>query len=184
MAALPTRSNAEAHLYMELHPCERCGGIELAQGSSVILVDGELATRHAGDCTRCGAAREFVFRLPEQEPFPDEEEPSFGDDQPSEIIDAGEWLWLADLIAQATPAGTGDLTEEDRHQARFDLRTAAAAVAEAIKFVPPDAEAVPAESLWSSRGRAVYQDEPGRFRLPRLQAARRSLRDLADSIVA
>jgi hypothetical protein len=146
----------------------------------VIVAEGDLASRYAGPCPRCGTPREFIFRIPEDVLFPDAEEPVFGDDRPSELIDAGEWLWLADLIARNTPAEPEDgMTAQELREARVDLRTAAAAVGEAVKFVPPDADAVPAEALWSDRGRAVFEDEPGRFRRARLEVVQRTYRELA-----
>jgi hypothetical protein len=181
MALRLARTNAEAHLYMELHPCENCGETEFAPASSVIVVDGDLASRYTGPCPRCAAPREFVFRIPEEVIFPDIEEPVFGDDSPSVLIDAGEWLWLADLIARSVPAEPADgMPVEDRRQVRIDLRTAAAAVSEAAKFVPPDADRVPADAIWTERGRAVYAAEPGRFGRRRLEVVQGTYRRLAD----
>jgi hypothetical protein len=181
MALRLARTSAEAHLYMELHPCETCGETEFHPGSSVLLAEGDLVSRYAGPCPRCGIPREFTFRIPEEIIFPDEDEPTFGDEQPSELIDAGEWLWVADLIARNTPAEPEDgMTGAERRQAFIDLRTAAAIVGEAAKFVPPDGDAVPAAAVWSERGRAVYEDEPGRFRRMRLEVVQRTYRELAE----
>ncbi|GAA0901767.1 hypothetical protein [Virgisporangium aurantiacum] len=175
------RTNAEAHLYMELNPCENCGEREFEPTDTIILAEGDLASRYSGTCPRCGVYREFVFRLPDEVIIPDPEEPVFGDDSPSTLIDAGEWLWIADLIARSTPAEPEDgMTPADRQQIRLELRTAAAAVGEAAKFVPPGADTVPADAVWSPRGRAVYDDEPGRFRLSRLQVVQRTYRNIAD----
>jgi hypothetical protein len=175
------RTNAEAHLYMELNPCDNCGETEFQPNSSVIVAEGDLASRYAGPCPRCGFQREFVFRIPEEVIFPDPEEPTFGDDEPSALIDPGEWLWVADLIARSVPAEPEDgMSSDDRRQVRIDLRTAAAAVAEALKFAPPGSDAVPADAIWSPRGRALYDDEPGRFRKRRLDVVRQTYRRLAD----
>src|SRR5262245_59929661 len=153
MPILRARSKAEAHLYMELNPCEVCGELDVAAGSSISEVDGRLVTRFAGPCPGCGTAREFAFGLPAEEPFPDEDEPAFGDEQPSGLVDAGEWLWVADLVGAAIPADSMGMSLEESAQARFDLRIAAVAVAEAAKFLPGQADAVPAEALWTDRGR-------------------------------
>jgi len=175
------RTNAEAHLYMELNPCDNCGESEFTPDHSVIVAEGDLASRYAGACPRCGASREFVFRIPEDVIFPDPDEPVFGDDQPSVLIDAGEWLWVADLIARSVPAEPGDdMNGDERHTVATDLRTAAAAVGEAAKFIPAGAETVPADRIWSARGRAVYEDEPGRFRKIRLDAVQRTYREVAE----
>jgi hypothetical protein len=180
MALRLARTNAEAHIYMEMSPCGACGEHELVPDHGVIEVDGDLASRYTGRCPRCDAAREFVFRIPEQVIFPDEEEPVFGDERPSELLDAGQWLWLADLIARNTAAEpTEDMHPEQRRQSRIDLLTAAAAVDEALKFVPARADAVPPDALWSETGRDVYEREPGRFRRRRLGVVHQTYRDLA-----
>ena len=181
MAIRLARTNAEAHLYMELSQCENCGEREFEPASSVVFVDGDLASRYTGECPRCGIHREFVFRIPEEIIIPDPEEPVFGDDRPSQLIDAGEWMWVADLIARSAPAEPEDgMSDDDRRQARIALRTAGAAVGEAAKFVPPGADAVPSDAVWSDRGRAVFQEEPGRFGVRRLGVVQGTYRRLAD----
>src|SRR4051794_6907582 len=64
MTRLHARSNAEAHLYMDLHPCA-CGAVEFDRQSSVISDGGALCSRYAGPCRRCGTPRVFAFELPE-----------------------------------------------------------------------------------------------------------------------
>lgn len=180
MALRLARTNAEAHLYMEMNPCEVCGEREFVPDHGVIEVDGDLASQYVGGCPRCGTRREFVFRIPEDVIFPDEEDPVFGDERPSELLDAGQWLWLADLIARGTAAEPApEMTPEQRRQTRLDLLTAAAATAEAAKFVPAGSEAVPEEALWSETGRAIYHAEPGRFGRRRLDVVERTYRDLS-----
>jgi hypothetical protein len=183
MSLLSPRSVAEAQLYMELDPCRQCGAMWQIPAGSTVLVEGELASRYAGPCPDCGSGREFVFRLPDSERFPDEEEPSFGDGR-SELVDAGEWLWVADMIGHSVPAEPAGVAPEQREQARFDLRAAAAAVSEAMKFIPAGAEMVPPEALWSERGLGVYRAEPGRFRRARLELARCTYREFAERFTA
>src|SRR4051812_31162509 len=98
------RSSAEAHLYMQLQHCEVCGETAYDPNTSVITVEGQLASRYSGRCPNCGTLREFTFLLPDEVLFPDEEEPEFGDDRPSELLDPGDWLWLADLFGRSAPA--------------------------------------------------------------------------------
>ncbi|GAA2593585.1 hypothetical protein GCM10010399_25250 [Dactylosporangium fulvum] len=179
MALRLARTSAEAHLYMELHPCDACGEQQFEPADSVIEVDGDLASRYAGPCPGCGAAREFVFRLPQQIIMPSDDDPRFGDNRPSELLDAAEWLWVADVIASGVPPDQAGLTGEERRLARIDLLTAASALSEVLKFAPEGADAVPADAVWSSRGSEIYTVEPGRFRRARLEVVRQTYLDLA-----
>ncbi|MGX7674411.1 hypothetical protein [Plantactinospora sp. DSM 117369] len=179
MALRLARTSAEAHLYMELHPCESCGESGFEPASSVVEAEGDLASRYTGSCPSCGTAREFTFRIPDEILLPGDEDLRFGDDRPSELLDAGEWLWLADALARGAPAQPSGVGAEDRQSARIDLLTAASALSEVLKFVPAGADAVPAEALWSGRGREIYAAGPGRFRRLRLEAVRDTYRDIA-----
>ena len=174
------RTNAEAHLYMDLHPCA-CGEIRFPRTSSVITTpDGDLASRYTGTCPKDGAEREFVFRLPERvTPPPPDGAVEYGGSQPSELIDPGEWLAVADAYARSVPADTATLAADGLVTARSMLVHAAAAVDEVLKFIPADADQVPADAFVTDRGRAAYTKEPGRFRRPRLEAVRDTYRSIA-----
>lgn len=170
------RSSLEAHLYMDLHPCA-CGGVQFDRGSTLAqLPSGELVRRYAGRCAQCGAERRFEFRLPDQPLEPGPGEVRYGDDHPSELLDAGEWLWVADTYARTVPAQPHLLAEPGREQARIRLASAAAAMDEAIRLIPPGADSVPAGAIRSQVGATLYQREPGRFRAARLAAVRDAYR--------
>jgi hypothetical protein len=173
------RTASEAHLFMDLHECDVCGEAEFERNFAVVMIGGELCSRYTGTCPECGNPREFTFRLPEQTPIPDPAEPSFGGERPSELLDAGEWLWVADGIAAGTPAEPAGMDAGQRQRACYDLLTAAAAVAEARKFVAFGADAVPVEALWSQTGRAVHEADADRFGRQRLELLENILRDLA-----
>jgi hypothetical protein len=157
---------------MDLTACE-CGQTRFTRtGAVVALLGGVLGRRYSGLCERCGMPCEFVFRL-------DDEEPRggpirYGGDHPSELIDAGEWLWIADRYARAVPAVPHRLTGPDRGQARTRL---AAAIDEMLKFAPASAVRAPPDAIWTALGRSVYDREPGRFHVGRLDAVRTSYRD-------
>lgn len=157
-APLLARTPAEAHLYMDLHPCS-CGEHRFPrQHATAFDVDNETLSRYSGACARCGAPRRFVFRGPQWPLPPDPSGVTYGADDPSQLLDAGEWLEVA-----------------DRHAARGtrrDLAVAAAAVTEVLKFVPPGDDRVPLGGFRTDRGRAVYAAEPGRFSVARLRAVR------------
>ncbi|MEJ3743603.1 hypothetical protein WEI85_09970 [Actinomycetes bacterium KLBMP 9797] len=164
MAAPLARTHEEAHLYMELHPCPACGEPEFDAASAVRETDAGWLVRYAGVCVQCGRARAFEFRQPDEMRPPAEGAWASGA-EPSELLDAGEWLFVADTYASA-PAGA------DSGASIVDLRSAAAALDEVLKFLPDGAAALPDEAFWSARGRAVRAAEPGRFSRVRLLAAR------------
>ncbi|MFC6083136.1 hypothetical protein [Sphaerisporangium aureirubrum] len=166
------RTRDEAHLYLDLHPCAACGSVEVSWEDALVNAGGVAATRYSGVCPGCGAARRYEFGLPEREVVAPGF-PVFGGAEPSRLLDAGEWLWVADLTAGNVPSG-------DRGAARQALVVAVAAVEEVVKFVPPGADRVPDEAFWSDRGRRVRAAEPGRFQVDRLLVVRDTYRDLGE----
>ncbi|MEH1130500.1 hypothetical protein [Micromonospora sp. CPCC 206061] len=172
MALLLERSVEEAHLYMAMHPCDVCGESEFECRSAVIMAEGDLASRYEGECDGCGTAREFVFRLPETVSLPGQRL-RFGGPEPSELLDAGEWLWVAGNFAAIEPLGDlAELTVEDLAAARADLGGAVAAMDEVLKFLPAGAEEPPDEAFWSEHGKRVRAERPGDLRRERLEARR------------
>jgi hypothetical protein len=165
------RTRDEALLYLELHPCEDCGAAETDwQYGLTEDDDGGLAGSYAAACPGCGAEREYLFGLPEREAAGDW--PNFGGPEPSEVVDAGQWLEIADLNAGAVP-------ENDTAAANRALSVARAAVEEVIKFVPEGRTEVPEDAFWTDASRRVRDSEPGRFRLDRLMMVRDTYRTLA-----
>jgi hypothetical protein len=165
------RTRDEAHLYLDLHPCDVCASVDTTWDDGLVSADGDLASRYTGTCPGCGTEREFMFGLPERETT-GARFPAFGGAEPSELLDAGEWLWVADLAAGNVPA-------DDSREARQALTIAMAAVEEVVKFIPPGQDEVPEKAFWSDRGWTVRQAEPGRFRLDRLLVVRDTYRTLA-----
>jgi hypothetical protein len=168
------RTRDEAHLYMDLHPCAECGSNEVTWKHAVVDAGGELGSAYFGTCPVCNTRRDFVFRLPEREYFAGYF-PNFGDAEPSQLLDAGEWLWIADRAAGNAPAG--DPVGERR---ALDLATRA--VAEVIKFIPDGQQQVPDSAFWSRRGWEVRNAEPGRFSRGRLEVVRDTYRELASTV--
>jgi hypothetical protein len=179
------RSTAEAYLYMARQPCEACGttGFLSARSASEI-VDGVLTRRYEGTCERCGAAREFVFRVPDGPSAAVTVEQGFGDSRPSELLDPGEWLEMADGILAAIPASPVGLTDAQRREAYADLEAGAAALEEVLKFVPAGADSVSPFAFWTERGRRFSLDSRWRFNaeglrdsLAQVRAAQQSFSD-------
>ncbi|PZS31301.1 MAG: hypothetical protein DLM59_10075 [Pseudonocardiales bacterium] len=173
--ALPVvRTRDEAHLYLDLHPCEHCDSIDVTWEQAVVSVDGELASEYAGQCPGCGAERDYVFALPERETL-SPEWPNFGGPEPSQLLDAGEWLWVAELSAGNAPPG-------DPARERQALAIATRAVAEVVKFIPAGEEVVPDTAFWSARGRELRDAEPGRFNRGRLLVVQETYDRLAGQV--
>jgi hypothetical protein len=142
---------------MDLHPCERCGSVRTPWESGLTFVRGEPARNYYGACGKCGRSRSFLFRSPDPRELPPASGlVTFGGPAPSTPIDAGEWLWVADLTASRVPAN-------DPAGARQALSIATAAMKEILKFIPDGAPRVPDEGFWSARGREMRAAEPARF---------------------
>lgn len=165
MAFAVARTSDEAHLYVELTPCEDCGALTTEWSQGLTSVDGSLTTSFVGACPGCGIGREFLFGLPAVETPPG----SFGGEEPSEIFDAGEWLGIADNAA-------GDVPVDDPVEAGRRLALARAAVDEVVKFIPAGEQLVPDDAFWTDEGSRIRAEEPGRFRLERLLVVRDSYR--------
>ncbi|MFY1653053.1 hypothetical protein ACN27J_19445 [Solwaraspora sp. WMMB762] len=172
------RSSAEARLCVELHPCG-CGETQFEpQVEVVALADGDLVTRYQGSCAGCGTAREFLLRLPAEPVRPSAGAAfSYGGPEPSRLIDPGEWLAVADQYAALVPAdlataGPAGADPAQRRRATAALSRAIAALDEALKFIPADADEVPPDAITSEVGRRMRRREPGRFRRDRLTALR------------
>jgi hypothetical protein len=172
------RTRDEAHLFMDLHPCTVCDHSDVTWEGGLASDDGAPARRYTGTCPGCGVAREFVFRLPAHLVAPRGDVVSFGGTECSELLDAGEWLYVADVCAQAAGAPTVDPGGGLDREARESLLVAVAAIDEILKFIPEGRDEVPRAAFWSDRGRRLRQSEPGRFRRRRLIVIRDRYRDV------
>ena len=158
------RTSTEVTLYLDLNPCPDCGSDQADWQDQFDTV-----LTYTGECAGCGAHREYYFSPP-QHGMGDAVSTigSFGGLEASELIDAGQWLAVADRIAGQVAAG-------DRSEAALAVMAIAQqAVEEVVKFIPPSQDAVPDEAFWTDAGRAVRELDPGRFRLDRLLVIRDS----------
>jgi hypothetical protein len=166
------RTPDEAHVYMDLHSCQRCASVETPWQGALADRDGTMIRRYFGACGTCGLDREFLFALPEHPVLP----PTgsvvyFGGPEPSRLLDPGEWMAVADLCARAASLPQGSAPTDE---SRYDLAVAIAAVEEVLKFIPAGADEVPESAFTSVNGHGAYTREPGRFRRRRLLIVRDS----------
>jgi hypothetical protein len=150
------RSREEADLYIQQRACV-CGDIEFVAVGANVLDEGVMCLRIFGNCRTCGRQREFLFEQPPR-PLKVTGQIQFGGPDSSRLLDAGEWLAVAEYYAKLDP-GTYK-----------DLDTARAAMEEVLKFLPAGVDRMPEEAFWSEKGRAVREREPARFRRARLEA--------------
>ncbi|GAA5067137.1 hypothetical protein [Nocardia callitridis] len=166
------RTNAEARLFLELQPCPHCGERRCEFRSAVVSVGDVLASRYTGVCPRCGRERVYQFRLPDEILPPPADSVRFGGEDPSQLLDPGVWLWYSDTAAGQVPADLFGLDAQSARTARHTLATALAALDEVLKFIPAGQDSVPAAAFTSLDGKAIYDNEPGRFTRLRLTAIR------------
>jgi len=162
-AELVARYSFECLVYIEFHPCD-CGSsgamdVRIArQGECNVAI-------YESSCGGCRRSRRFDFIIGDEH------------EARSTIVDAGQWLLVAERIAKQLPADLQLLSGEERRWARVELERAIIALEEALKFVPVDKDRVPFDALFSERGKSLHGEEAGRFRKPRIQAILAVYRD-------
>src|SRR5687768_8032813 len=168
---LVARSSPECHLYIELHPCA-CGEHVLETRHRLVSLEDGLGAVYEGTCARCGTARRFEFVLDPEIPPGDK----FGGLQPSAILDAGQYLAVADDASKRVPADVSGLDEAQRRTARWWMNRAVNALEEVIKAIPAG-DAVLRVRCSASWGKAMHAH---RFRRLRLEAVLQLYRDILD----
>ncbi|MFJ3878662.1 hypothetical protein ACIPW5_14500 [Streptomyces sp. NPDC090077] len=157
---LKARSSLEAHLYMDLHPCECGGDGDFERRHHLEQVGEDIVAVYEGKCRACGRDRRFAFVMAEEIPPPP---PAYGGTEPSEIIDPGEFAEVASRYGNWGSLGALNSPASEHHKFRGALVSALAALEEVLKFIPEGQDAVPASALTSERGKARYQKDPDKF---------------------
>jgi hypothetical protein len=176
---LAARSHNEAMVYVLLRDCRACGEADRDLTDDLRARDGDVFAEYTSFCRRCGNVDAYTFRLPERDPQAGGSGVVFGGDQPSAIVDAGQWLYYADRTATGGPVEPAGLTPEQRLDAALAMESAAAAVREVVKFIPSGEERVPPEAIWTDRGRAEFARDPLRLRRDRMAVLEAAYRDSA-----
>jgi hypothetical protein len=170
------RTYNEAILYIRLRPCG-CAEMEARWRDVPVVVDGQPARYFTANCENCGRPREFTIAMSEdaRQTF----DLVYGEgNEPSQVIDPGEWLGVADLYGQRAEEVLSDEafgTDDDVNVVHYALSARVAAFDEILKFLPPAADIVPEWLFRSIPGRAVYEASPGRFTRESLLAERAAL---------
>lgn len=177
--ALPyARTFDEIYLYLDLRPCV-CGETELDNRvSSAAVIDDTPANRIGGRCVGCGRSRQFAFEMPSDSTEVSLDMRYGRGDEPSRLLDPGEWLGVSEFYRMAAE---DEMRSLDRDDDEAVARTSAllvaslAALDEVVKFIPDGAATVPEGSFWSQSGRMVYETSGERFSHDRLRALRGEL---------
>ena len=195
---LRPRSRIERSLYVSLHPCE-CGETAFDPDEIVAqTVEGDLVARHRGTCAACGRQRWFVFALSERSHEPDALASWAGPDEPSEIIDAGQWLRVSDdlqAVAEVMARGGVEGAElglwgqiasgaSPRELLWSLLARSASAVDEVLKFVRPGSAELPEAAFWTADGERLRAQQPERFTREALEALRGERRGFVQSLAS
>jgi hypothetical protein len=103
----------------------------------------------------------------------------YGDgDEPSQLIDPGEWLGVSDLYGQRAEEVLTDENfgePEDIGEVYYALAARVSALDEILKFMPANADIMPEWLCRSITGRAVFEANPNRFSRDALLAERAAL---------
>jgi hypothetical protein len=174
-AALPAHSLAEAYLFFMVAPCPRCDHGPLDAGTAKVTEDFASHTtkiaRIQATCRACARAVDYDFRLP-ADGVPRGADPVVVNpaDEPSRLIDVGQWLTLFRVMTEAASR------ECDRVQARHLGLEAAQCLEEALKFyTDSESDFPPPEAFFHDASRKRFYDHPKQFSRERLVDLRAKL---------
>ena len=178
------RTFNEAILFIRLRPCG-CGEMEADWQDVALSVSGQPARYFTGACANCGRPREFTVAMPAGAERRDDV--VYGDgDEPSQLIDPGEWLGVSDLYGQRAEEVLTDEQfggPDDVNVVYFALSARVSALDEILKFMPANADVMPEWLCRSITGRAVFEANPNRFSRDALLAEHAALRANLDRFV-
>lgn len=164
------RTPLECRLYIELHPCD-CGGAVVDIAHRLVTRDDTLCARYQGRCLRCAKDLEYLFALDSEIAAAT----AFGGTTPSTIIDAGQYMAASERAAKQLQVGG---PSDQQANARALLTRAIACLNEVIKWIPAGDDQVPMSAFFTSEGRRVHMEDPGRFRRERLLAVLAAFREM------
>lgn len=175
------RSTWECQTFLSLAECPACGGV----GSAAIELlacqrGGTEIWQYTVECLHCGHEWPVEFALSAE---PEPAYPAFGGAAPSQLVDAGQFLALAEESAEQVPADPAELDaaagdELGLDEACDEIAIAVAAVEEVLKFIPAGDAAVPREALWTVDGVARYDRDPQAFQRRTLMATLGAYREV------
>lgn len=171
-APLAVRTINELHYYLTVTPCDECGKGPRVVDSLEQLTPQAAARTAQTSCNHCHANKplEFLpeFEVPAQPPQSETINPT---DQPSRLIDLGQWLSLFYLLIEVAAK---ELQPAESRRTSF---RAALCLAEALKFYSGDDELPPESAFFTDDTRSAFHHYPEKF-------ARQKLRDMRSKLPA
>jgi len=166
MLPIRAHSRCEAEFYLKVVPCQRCGQGPLATASERRLPQPGEPVGMVARCVHCQAEHEFAFT------WPDEADETAGQinttSEPSEIIDAGQWLALHNLLTELANRTSVKPVK------RLMTFQAGECLDEALKFYTEATEDLPPTSaFFTESSRKAFAEHPEKFLRLRLQDMRR-----------
>jgi len=169
---LSVRTINELHYYLTVTACNECGKGPRVVESIEPVSPGSVVRLARTSCNHCHAQKsiEFVseFNLIEQPPESETINPT---DQPSRVIDLGQWLSLFYLLIEVAAQ------ELKPAESRRISYRAALCLAEALKFYSGDDELPPESAFFTDDTRTAFHRYPEKF-------ARQKLRDMRSKLPA
>ncbi len=170
MDALHAHSPAEAEYYLKVTPCPGC-----AKGPWEIQVrrPEQDARSMSARCQNCHIERRFEFFCPEQDPAEANPEGDVinASDEPSRIIDVGQWLSLFFFLIDSAAKSP------EKAETRKISFQAAQCLDEALKFYTPNDDLPLPSAFFVDTSREAMSRFPERFKLARLRELRSKLPD-------
>jgi hypothetical protein len=161
------RTREEVYVHLANQPCGVCGvGTLEVRGVAVGRDEqGRRLRTFTTVCGQCGDTRDHSFRFPEEEPPPLAERDvnrRFGGPEPSELLDPGQWLAVADRLLADAPQSVAGLTDAERLELADRVEFAAAALEEVLKFMG-EGDRIDPHAFWSDLGHRLQLTAAWRF---------------------
>ena len=169
---LKAHTLTEARLYLKITACEKCEPRPKGVRKQTKEIDHSRCVKLNELCPSCGSARELEFAIEPPEATPDEGRPAPINftQEPSQIIDVGQWLTLSQLFLQESSA------ERDRSRARLLSLQAAQCLDEALKFYDdPENDLPPSNAFYCNASHRRFRESPQQFSRTRLISEKRKL---------
>lgn len=154
----------EVRYYLMVSPCGSCGKGPWEIGDVGGNPGGELQGSVPARCRHCDAEREFAFSCEFDLPSRGVEAEAINPgDEPSEIIDLGQWLSLFYLLIESAAS------ERSEPATRRDGYRASLCLEEALKFYEGDDELPPDSAFFSPRSMAARREHAENFAREKLR---------------